>query len=457
MTVFGAGRGRVRFARIACLLLATLGWVNVAVLGRAMLSRNPPAAGFDLELLLEAARRVADGRSPYDPSAVAGGLEARDLFYSYPPVVAQALVPLSGLPSWVVLSLWIAGAALGLGVVAALLPRAAIGRPRTAIRDLGLDTVLLTAAVAPFFFPFTVAMLFGNVDAWFPFLLGLVVVAVGGAGAASPARARVAAGVSLAVAAAVKIHPATLVAWLLCRLRRPLRAQVSLLGLLATTFAAGLGILVVSLALGGPGPWRDYFDYMRFGSEADLASRVNIGPASQIALLLGSSDLARPAALVVGVAAVALAVLAALRVGDPLESVAWAILASMVVLPVTWYHYPVALIPIALAAWTRSRGAGAARQITLWLLAAVLVADAAILLPVASWLAIGCLFVAVRLSRQSLPGDPWNPARPLAVAGLPVGAVAGPTSGGRPRYNRLRPGRASRPLDGADENTAGES
>ena len=457
MTVFGAGRGRVRFARIACLLLATLGWVNVAVLGRAMLSRNPPAAGFDLELLLEAARRMAAGRSPYDPSAVAGGLEARDLFYSYPPVVAQALVPLSGLPGWVVLSLWIAGAALGLGVVAALLPRTAIGRPRTAIRDLGLDTVLLTAAVAPFFFPFTVALLFGNVDAWFPLLLGLVVVAVGGAGAASPARTRaVVGGVSLAVAAAVKIHPATVVVWLLWRLRRPLRAQVSLLGLLAATLAAGVGILVVSLALGGPGPWREYFDYMRLGSEADLDSRVNIGPASQISLLLGNSDLARPAALVAGVAAVALAVLAALRVGDPLESVAWAILASLVVLPVTWYHYPVALMPVALAAWTRSRGAGAGRRITIWLLAAVLVADAAILLPVALWLAIGCLFVAVRLSRQSLPGDPQNPAGRLAVAGLP-GAATQQASGGRPRYNRLQPGRLSRPLDGADENTAGES
>jgi len=80
---------------------------------------------------------------------------------------------------------------------------------------------------------------------------------------------------------------------------------------------------------------------------------VNIGPASQLALLAGNGGLAHPLAVVFGLVAVAATVAAARWVRDPLESFGWAIVASLVVLPVTWYHYPVALMPIALAAWTR--------------------------------------------------------------------------------------------------------
>jgi hypothetical protein len=99
---FSADPARSCFVRVVCLVVAALGWANVAILGRAMLAQSPPAAGFDLELLLNAARRVAAGNSPYDPGAVAHGLQARDLFYSYPPFVAQVLVPFAGLPTWLV-------------------------------------------------------------------------------------------------------------------------------------------------------------------------------------------------------------------------------------------------------------------------------------------------------------------------------------------------------------------
>ena len=52
------------------------------------------------------------------------------------------------------------------------------------------------------------------------------------------------------------------------------------------------------------------------------------------------------------------------RRSDPLESFAWAAVASLATLPVTWYHYPSALLPIAiaaLAAGTGSTGAGSGR------------------------------------------------------------------------------------------------
>ena len=43
----------------------------------------------------------------------------------------------------------------------------------------------------------------------------------------------------------------------------------------------------MSLAVGGLGPWSDYLGVVRSASQADLVTRLNIGPASQVALLLG--------------------------------------------------------------------------------------------------------------------------------------------------------------------------
>ena len=410
---FGADPGRRRFARLACLSLAFVGWANLAILGRAMLSHDPPQAGFDLQLLLDAAGRVAVGGSPYDPNAVATGLQARDLFYSYPPAVAQFLVPLSNLPTWLVLTGWCLGAAVGLVAVAALVARSPIGRASSAPVAISLDAGLLTLAAAPFFLPFAVALLFGNVDAWFPLLLGAVALTVA-SGEAIPSRtASLAGGVALAIASAAKLHPATLAIWLAaCRpgaSSRRIAATVS-----GAAAAAGAAILALSLLIGGLAPWREYLHYLLLGGNADLASPVNIGPASQVALLAGNADLARPLAVVFAIAAVVGTLVAARRVGDRLESLTWAVVASLVVLPVTWYHYPVALIPVALAAWTRSRGRPGAGRVTAALAAAYLVADAAIVLPVALWLGVALLFVAVRWSRP-LAADP-TPAGWTAMA-----------------------------------------
>lgn len=419
--VFGADPARSRFARLVCLVLAVLGWANLAVLGRAMLSSNPPQAGFDLQLLLDAARRVAAGGSPYDPNAVANGVQARDLFYSYPPVVAQVLAPLSGLPTWLVLTGWCIGAATGLVVMAALLARSPIGRPASAFAALSLDTALVTLAAAPYFFPFAIALLFGNVDAWFPLLFGAVALTLA-TGRAVPSRvSSMAGGVALAIASVVKLHPATVVVWLSARrpavsgVRRP---SATVIGV---AIATGVAILAVSLMVGGVGPWREYLDYLRLGGNADLASRVNIGPASQVALLAGDPGLARPLAVIFAVVAVTVTVASARLVRDHLESLGWAIVASLVVLPVTWFHYPVALIPVALAAWTRSRGAPRGRRVTWALLAAYVVGDAAIVLPVALWLAVALLFVAVRWSR---PEPRLEPALEAEPALEPVSAEA---------------------------------
>jgi hypothetical protein len=106
---------------------------------------------------------------------------------------------------------------------------------------------------------------------------------------------------------------------------------------------------------------------------------------------------------------------------DPLESTAWAIVGSLVVLPVTWYHYPVALLPVALAACTRSRGAAASRSVVVCLAAAVVVADAAIIAPVAEWLAVALMLVAVRRARP--PGLSTMPTLAGPVEAPPPGAL----------------------------------
>jgi Glycosyltransferase family 87 len=413
---FSADPARSCFVRVVCLVVAALGWANVAILGRAMLAQSPPAAGLDLELLLNAARRVAAGDSPYDPGAVAHGLQARDLFYSYPPFVAQVLTPLAGLPTWLVLTGWCLGAGAGLVLIAALLARAPIGRPATALPALSLDCALLAFAAAPLFFPFTIALLFGNVDAWFPLLFGAVVLTLASHGTAPSRATSIAGGVALAVASAVKLHPGTMVVWLAARrpaagTRWPHRTVI------AAVIATGISILAVSLLVGGVGPWRDYVDYLRLTAAADLASRVNIGPASQLALLAGDSGLARPLAVVFAGVAVVATIAVARLVRDPLESMSWAIVASLIVLPVTWYHYPVVLIPVALVAWTRSRGTARARSVTLALAAGVVVADVAIALPVAIWLAVVLLFVAVRRSRPQSGLEPILAAEPPLAAG----------------------------------------
>lgn len=49
---------RVADGLAAWLLVGALGWAGVAFIGWTMWQLNPPRAGFDLALLLEAARRV---------------------------------------------------------------------------------------------------------------------------------------------------------------------------------------------------------------------------------------------------------------------------------------------------------------------------------------------------------------------------------------------------------------
>jgi hypothetical protein len=95
-------------------------------------------------------------------------------------------------------------------------------------------------------------------------------------------------------------------------------------------------------------------------------------------------------------------VAAAWRVREPLASLAIAAAASLVTLPVTWIHYPVALIPIGLAIAIR---APAQRP---KLVLAVLLADLAIAIGPLVWVAVAVLLLAAARtpSRIGAPGTP---------------------------------------------------
>ncbi len=383
----------------ASLLLGTICWAGIVALTAGLISVQPPEAGFDLDLLLQAGRRVAEGLSPYDPASLVTPLQARDLFYSYPPVVAQLLSVVSAVPTAAMLLLWGAASVGGLMLVTEALRRRLA--PATSVLA-GLAPVL---AAAPLVFPFSVALMFGNLDAWFPLVYGLLLLAALGAGRST----RIAAGIGLGAAIVAKLHPASLLVWLAVRGRH----QRAMWGVLAATVVTGLVLVLVSLAIGGAGPWADYLTVVRAEAGAIILTPVNVGPAPQLAMLLGASeDAARVLGVAVALAALALTAWAAERSRDVVTSLALAAVASLVTLPITWYHYPLALLPFAVAAYLRA-APDQATTVRLLLGGAVLASLLAILAPVAVWLAVALVVAAVmRTEPRALP----VPQAPLAAA-----------------------------------------
>jgi hypothetical protein len=369
-------------------IIGVIGWAALVALASRMLATQPPTAGFDLELLLEAGRRIAAGQSPYDPAIVGGAVvQAESLFYSYPPPVAQVMRLVAGLPTGLVLLGWGAAATAATASVAVVVAR------RLGWSGTAAAVALPTVAVLPFVFPFAIALLFGNLDAWFPAVYGLLLV---GALRPSGASAR-AAGIALGAATVAKLHPASLGVWFV--LRGSAERRVAAVAAIAAVVIIGL-----SIAAGGLDPWRDYLAVVAAGSRADLLDGRNVGPAVQLALLTGASEGAvRVIQAAVSLGAIALTAWAALRRSDPVESLALAAVASLVTLPVTWFHYPVVLMPFAVAAVARSQAAPAAirRRTRLLIAAAVGVTVVAIGFAPLVWLAVALVLVAVRLSRPT--------------------------------------------------------
>lgn len=363
--------------------LGVVGWAGLIWLATRMFAATPRTAAFDLELLLKAGRDVAAGRSPYDPAMLAGGAPgAADLFYSYPPPVAQALSLFAGVPSAVMfVGLWalaIAGLAIGTAYLSRALDPA-----------LPVNVVVVPVlAVAPLFLPFGIALLFGNLDALFPFAYALVLVAA----VVPSSRSSLAGGVALGAATIAKIHPAGLGPWFVGRLVREQRNGEPMMALrvIAAAGATVGAVLALSLLAGGVDLWRDYMPVAAAASNARLLDPRNVGPAAQVVLLIGGSEaLVRTLHLPIALAAVAASLLAGFAIRDRLTGIAIAGIASLVILPVTWYHYPAALIPFAVAAVVRARGTVAARRTTTLIAASAVIATLSIAWVPGLWLAVG--------------------------------------------------------------------
>jgi hypothetical protein len=74
-----------------------------------------------------------------------------------------------------------------------------------------------------------------------------------------------------------------------------------------------------------------------------------------------------------------------------------------VILPVTWFHYPAAMLPFALAGLLRSRGTAYATRVAGLGIAALIVSIVAIAVLPLIWVAVG-LVIAVA-SQSSQRGD----------------------------------------------------
>jgi hypothetical protein len=367
------------------LVVAVIGWAMIAWLAVRLFSANPPSAGFDLELLLRAGRDVVAGHSPYDPALLAGTApDATNLFFSYPPLVAQAFATVSFVPSGPAFIAW------SIGAVAALL--AVADRLRRAIRASvpAGSHALAVLAVASLTFPFTIAVLFGNIDAFFPALYGLALVA-----AVSPRRpAGVVGGVAIAIATVTKLYPAGLGLWFAIRAMRDRRVAITV----GAAIAAAAALVAVSLVVGGLDPWRDYITVVGAASRAELLDPDNVAPAALLSSLLGrDSDFARLAQILVALVALVAIVWSAWKRPDPVESLAIAATATFVLLPVAWIHYPAALIPFAVAALLRSEGPATART-RLLIGGAVFVAGASLAWLPLLWLAVALALAGVHAS-----------------------------------------------------------
>jgi hypothetical protein len=377
------------------LVLGVVGWAGVLWLGSQMFATNPPTAGFDLELLLRAGRDVAAGRSPYDPAMVAGAAPvAERLFYSYPPVVAQFMAIFATVPSGIMLLAWDAAGVVGLAIVAGLLVR----RLAPGLRPSAVVVPVLS--VAPICFPFAVGLLFGNLDVFFPFLYALLLL---GMLAGPGSRASSVGGTAIAVASLAKLHPASLGLWLAVRaVRSPIARRAFIFAVVT-----GVALVGISVLVGGVSMWSEYIAVVRAGSGADLVDPRNAGPAAQIALLSGAGEaFARTLQIPITLLALAATVIVAWWRRDVVESLAWAAAASLVILPVTWFHYPAAMIPFALAAVLRARGSAVATRVAALVGAALVVSIVAIAWLPLIWVAVGLVIAAVRASATDATDAP---------------------------------------------------
>jgi alpha-1,2-mannosyltransferase len=284
---------------------------------------NPETLGQDLPAYVEAARRLIETGSPYSLEVVSGQLDRYDIAtgYLYPPVLAQAFVPLSYVPMPILTVIWTA-AQVALLIV--LLPMVYARFGGHADRAHALTIVL--AAVA--FFPNLIAVVIGNVSGWIAIGAAVMLLA--------PPVGRSAMAAALMW---VKLTPGAFVIGAFV----DRSSRLSAIG-------GSLGILVVSFLV-SPAAWTTWIEVFPTvsGFFGNVPFTSNLAPSH----VLGSTGfplLASIASVVVPAAFLGILIMAAAR-----GLVAgWVAAGAGVYLTATgtaWDHYFAVLTPIAVAVW----------------------------------------------------------------------------------------------------------
>jgi hypothetical protein len=282
--------------------------------------RGSVGQAYDLAAYLDAARRIAAGDGPYQAATLSGPFSpGPGGLYLYAPPLAVLVLPLATLPTELAVTAWTAAHLLGLVASCLLMPVAGWIRATT-------------FAVGAVSLPVLLDLNLGNVST-FVLLTGV---------AAWRWRERPQG--SIALAAGLLVRPPLAAVGLAWLLRGRLRAVAWAVGALATLVALTLPVV----GIGG------YLDYARVvrnvGSFTGVPRNVD---AASAALAIG---LAQPVALLLlaagGVLAVVAIVAASRRDGETALVVALG--AALLLSPLLWGHYLVALlIP---AAFLASRG-----------------------------------------------------------------------------------------------------
>ncbi len=401
-----------RFVALVWAIAGLMSWITLGLMADHLISDGRIMRS-DLQALLHAGQRVARSITPYELTLHGSSVKANSLFYSYPPPMAQLFSLFSSVPIEALLVVWGIAATLGLICIAALFGS------RLSNSYFWAETALVLFTIAPTFYPYSTALLYGNADSWFPFLYGVILL---GAIKGESTQGRlfpVVGGVALGLASIIKLQPASLHLWFLVRGCYQMRALsggntlpptkclpawLTLLASLATV----ISLVTASLLFGGTAPWVDYFHFLRSSNAISLTSMANIGPGSQLALLLGRDSLAWPIATLTSIGALCLTAWAAQPRRDVIESLAWACIGSLVVLPVTWYHYLSLLIPFGIATYARSRSTEKPVPVYVLLICGVLVTDVSFIFPVGGWVGASIIMIAIHRSARMAESERQN-------------------------------------------------
>ncbi len=280
--------------------------------------------GGDLIAYISAADRLAATGSPYSPQLFLGPVENRienvPIGYFYPPILAQLLLPLRGIPPLALAAAW---STAQMACLLVLLPRLAAGRSAPT-----LNRSLLAIGFGLASYPLQFALFGGNVSGWLAIGVALSLT--------SGPRAR---GFVAAVAAAIKLVPIPMLAAAFTDRRTRLAAIFPL------AIVVGVSVLLA------PPAWTDFVQILPNVLRNVMADdRTNLSPAGALSAF-GLVGVGTIVGWVLAIAFGIAALVTGFREGYSHRVVAIATLSLTFASSTLWDHYLGVMVPLILWAW----------------------------------------------------------------------------------------------------------